>query len=65
MKKKFTVRYWLKPCNGINPRTGLSVGSRHRWPVGWGVGCCEFCGRTLEQLRERVRIYDDGRIVKG
>lgn len=39
---------------GRSQRTGLRVGSRHRWDGGaWGKGRCEFCGRTLEQVQER------------
>ena len=44
----------LIPCFGINPRTGERVGSRHRWPDGWGVGICKYCDRTIEQVTRDV-----------
>lgn len=41
---------------GRSRRTGLRVGSRHRWDGGaWGKGRCEFCGRSLEEVIERAR----------
>lgn len=46
-----SARFWLYHCHGKSPRTGKPVGERHRWPNGWGRGYCEFCGRTLDQLR--------------
>ncbi len=39
---------------GKNPKTGEPVGSRHRWDGGaWGKGACEFCGRTLSEVRQQ------------
>lgn len=46
------------PCSvfeGRSPKTGLRVWTRHRWNGGaWGLGRCEFCGRTLEEVRRRT-----------
>jgi len=38
---------------GRSPSTGLTVGSRHRWPDGWGKGQCLFCGKYLEDVLEK------------
>jgi len=40
----------LKPCFGYSRLTHTRVGKRHRWANKWGVGCCVWCGRTLEEL---------------
>lgn len=38
---------------GRSPKTGMRVGSRHRWDGGaWGKGRCEFCSRTLDEVLE-------------
>lgn len=39
---------------GYSKRTGKAVGQRHRWPNGWGIGWCEFCGRSLDQVRLKL-----------
>lgn len=59
----FIRRKRIKPCFGISARTGLRVGSRHRWPSGWGQGRCRWCERTLEDVTEVVRIYPNGEFV--
>jgi len=45
------------PCRvfgGLSPKTGKLVWSRHRWDGGaWGVGRCEFCGRSLDEVTRR------------
>lgn len=44
----------VQPCeyfDGRSPITGQRVGSRHRWPEGWGKGRCRFCFGTLEEVR--------------
>lgn len=44
----------LQPCNalgGRSPLTGARVGTRHRWPEGWGQGACLYCHHTLAQAR--------------
>lgn len=41
---------------GKSPITGKLVGTRHRWSGGkggWGVGTCDFCHRTLEQVLKK------------
>lgn len=52
----------LRPCNalgGRSPLTGARVGTRHRWPDGWGQGACLYCHHTLAQVRgERVVAED-------
>lgn len=42
----------LRSCSGRSPLTGKPVGSRHRWPLGWGKGYCAYCGRCLEDVLE-------------
>lgn len=41
----------MKPCVRFL-LTGMLVGGRHRWYPKWGVGCCRWCGRTLEELKD-------------
>lgn len=39
---------------GRSPVTGKPVGTRHRWSGGkWGEGTCDFCHKTLEQVKYR------------
>jgi hypothetical protein len=41
---------------GRSPKTGLRVGSRHRWSGGeWGKGRCDFCGRSLDQVLDKPK----------
>ena len=47
----------LQSCRsngGRAQKSGKRVGTRHRWPAGWGVGVCAWCSRTLQELREPV-----------
>lgn len=60
----------MKPCYGFSA-SGNRVGSRHRWPLGWGKGCCVWCGRTIEacweddpprdQSNPAPEAYEEGR----
>lgn len=46
---------------GRSPKTGLRVGQRHRWNGGaWGLGRCAFCGRSLEEVRQRKNVTPGG-----
>lgn len=41
---------------GRSPLTGKPVGERHRWDGGaWGVGRCEFCGHTLDEVLQKPK----------
>lgn len=43
-------RPYLCYCGGRSPKTGKSVGERHRWSgPKWGEGHCIFCYKTVEQ----------------
>lgn len=43
--------YSCDEMGGKAPSTGQPVGSRHRWGNGqWGVGRCQYCGHTLQEL---------------
>ncbi len=66
MPKKYEIRVLMQPCGGVNPRTGLRVGSRHRWPDGWGEGYCKWCGHDLEYLQRKYRVYlgPKGKIIE-
>jgi hypothetical protein len=35
------------PCHGTNPKTGMSVGTLHRWSQN---GICDFCGRSYSAV---------------
>lgn len=39
---------YVTGCYGVNPRTGLKVGERHKWSEGGGKGPCVYCGKYLE-----------------
>lgn len=47
------TRPYVRGCYGRSPHSGKPVGQRHSWPMGWGKGYCEYCGRTLEDVLEK------------